>query len=273
MFRRHLAIARIDTKGRTRHDAHPLVAGLVALGLGAMNAPAQVLLPGYGYGRIGYGGIGFGLVQPRVRVGFSLGGVYGGGFGYLGCLGISPFGYPRNQVTVFYTPPPILLAPPPRLFLDELNDELKPPPRDEVPAPQRVQPPPVPAEPPEMPLPKGDPVGGFRPLAPDNRARTSSRSRCRRSSPSRPSSQLLRLPRFPCLRAGPINRPSCRARRSRKPIRARARTPYRRRPQRLRRRRVRPGRPALPAGDDGNSARAVRAFPTRAGSLRARKIR
>jgi hypothetical protein len=137
---------------------------LAVLALGATDAPAQFLWPGgFGYG---YGRLGFGFLGPRGR--FALyGRAYVGGFGYLGGFGIAPFGYLRNQVTVIYTPPPIVLMPPPRLFLDELDQELRPPPRREVPPVERVQPPPEAPEP----LPKGDEVGGFRPLDPDNRAR------------------------------------------------------------------------------------------------------
>jgi hypothetical protein len=147
----------------------------VTLGLGAADTQAQFLPPlgyRYGYGRIGYGGIGYGFVRPRARLAFSLGGYYGGyafgGYGY------SPFGYTRSQVTLIYTPPPIVLVPRPRLFLDELDEGIRPQPRprEEVPPAEKVQPPdPPPPPPPDPLLPKGDPIGGFRPLAPNNRAR------------------------------------------------------------------------------------------------------
>jgi hypothetical protein len=139
---------------------------LFGLVLTAADSQAQIFLPGrFGFG---YGGLGFGLVRPRLAVGLGIGGFYGGGFGFGGGFGLAPFGFYRSQVTVVYTPPPIVLMPPPRLFLDDLDDDILPRQRPEAPRAERLQPlPPVPEEPP----PKGDPVGGFRPLNPDNRAR------------------------------------------------------------------------------------------------------
>jgi hypothetical protein len=139
---------------------------VAALALAASDSQAQVLLPrGYGYG---FGGIGYGLLRPRLSLGLGFGRFYAGGFGYGGGFGLAPFGYYRSQVTVVYTQPPIVLMPPPRLFLDELDEEVPPWPRQQAPRAERLQPPPPQ---PEAPPPKGDPVGGFRPLKPDNRAR------------------------------------------------------------------------------------------------------
>jgi hypothetical protein len=145
---------------------------LAGLTLGVADLPAQgLLLPG----GFTYGGFGLGLRRGRIQGGmaFSFGRSAFGGFGGLGGLGLGPFYALPPQVTVYYSaPPPLLLAPSPRLFLDELDLEVRPRPRPEPPPQPAPRPQPAPQPPPaEPPLAGGDPVGGFNPLAPDNRDR------------------------------------------------------------------------------------------------------
>jgi hypothetical protein len=186
---------------------------VVGLSVGTTDLRAQILLP-RGYGRLSYGGIGFGIARPRARLAFSLGGAYGGGFGYLGGFGYSPFGYVGNRVTIIYTQPAIVLAPPPPLLLDDLEPEPRPRPREDAPPPVKMPPaeklpPPPPAE---RPLPKGDPIGGFRPQDPNNCVREPlpmppEQPKAPEPAPKPPrprrDNKLLELPRPPGPEANP----------------------------------------------------------------------